>query len=62
MSRFKIEIGWSGYSRGITIYEVEAEDEEHASEIWDEGEKTSHYVVRDDTEKDILKITEIKED
>ena len=57
--KYKIELDWSGYSRGFSVYEVEAESEDEARESWYEGKRTHHEVVRDDTEKEISSIKEI---
>ena len=59
MKKFKVEIDWSGYSRGCSVYEVEAETQEEAEELWDEGEKITDVTVRDDRESEVTKITEI---
>ncbi len=50
--KYKVKIGWAGYSRGSSVYEVEADSEEEAIENWWIGEKISNVVVRDDTEVD----------
>ena len=47
---FTVQVEWSGYSRGYTVYEVEASSEEEAKENYYEGEQISREVVRDDTE------------
>ena len=59
MPKFKIDLNWSGYSRGTSTYIVDAESSEEAKEMWYEGERVAHDVVRDDTEKDDLIVTEI---
>lgn len=52
MKKYKVAVNWSGYSRGYSVYEIEAESEEEAIEnCWD-GERIEHEVVRDDTEKE----------
>lgn len=56
--KFKVQVEWSGYSRGYTVYEVEADSEEAALENYYEGNQLEHNVVRDDTEaqeKNIIK-------
>jgi hypothetical protein len=62
MKKYKVVLEWSGYSRGITEYLVEAESEEEAREIWYKGTQTYHEVVRDDTEKEIESVKQVKED
>jgi hypothetical protein len=47
---FKVQVEWSGYSRGYSVYEVEAESEEQAKEMYYEGNRIEREVVRDDTE------------
>ena len=59
MPKYKIKIDWSGYSRGVSTYVVEAGSEEEAREIWYEGERTEHNVVRDDTEKEIQSVEKL---
>jgi hypothetical protein len=59
MKKYIATIEWSGYSRGISEYEIEAENPEAAMELWYEGKRTYHDVVRDDTEKDVVKIKEV---
>ena len=41
---------WSGYSRGYSVYEVAADNEQDALDSYSEGDRVGHYVVRDDTE------------
>lgn len=56
--KFKVQVEWSGYSRGYSVYEVEAENEEEALECYYEGNQIERNVVRDDTEaqeKNIIK-------
>ena len=56
--KFKVQVEWSGYSRGYSVYEVEAESEEEALECYYEGNQIERNVVRDDTEeqeKNIIK-------
>ncbi len=53
MPEFEINISWSGYSRGLSKYLVEADTEEEAKEIYYEGKKVYHEVVRDDTDSEI---------
>lgn len=55
---FQVQVEWSGYSRGYSVYEVEAENEEEALECYYEGNQLERCVVRDDTEvqeKNIIK-------
>ena len=54
--KFKVQVEWSGYSRGYSIYEVEAENEDHAKEIYYEGKKIEHETVRDDTESQEINV------
>lgn len=60
MPKFKVKFDWSGYSRGYSIYEVEAKNAEIAKETFYDGEKVEHKVVRDDTERDEMTAEEIK--
>lgn len=63
MKKFKVTFDWSGYSRGHSAYEVEAETAEKAIENWYDGDEIEHVVVRDDTERDedSMKAEEIPE-
>lgn len=53
---FTVQVEWSGYSRGYTVYEVEAFSEEDAKENYYEGKQISREVVRDDTERNEVHI------
>lgn len=59
MPKYKIEVDWTGYSRGIATYTIDAENEDEARELYNEGEQINHQVIRDDTEDEIVKIEEI---
>jgi hypothetical protein len=50
MKKFQVTKHWCGYSRGYTIYEVEAETLVDATELYYDGKQIEHVVVRDDTE------------
>ncbi|AUR93176.1 coil containing protein [Vibrio phage 1.184.A._10N.286.49.A5] len=54
--KYQVRVEWSGYSRGYSVYEVEAESEDEAKEICYEGDKLEHVVVRDDTESQEVNI------
>lgn len=54
--KFEIEMNWSGYSRGVSTWVVEAESEEEARENWCCGEEIDRCVVRDDTESEVESI------
>ena len=53
---FTVRVEWSGYSRGYSVYEVEASSEQEAKECYYEGIKVQHEVVRDDTERQEVNI------
>jgi len=59
MTKFNVEVEWSGYSRGTALWEVEAESEEDARENYYEGKRIQREIVRDDTEEEILSIAKI---
>ena len=59
MPKFEVSVEWSGYSRGYSVFEVEAEDAEEAKEIWYDGKKVHHEIHRDDTEKEAVDVKEI---
>lgn len=53
MAKYQVTVTWSGYSRGIAIYLVEADNEDDARENYWSGEKTYNDVIRDDTEREV---------
>lgn len=61
MAKYKVDMEWSGYSRGTLTYIIEAKSEDEAKEIWCEGEKTHYDVVRDDTEIEIVSVELIED-
>jgi hypothetical protein len=52
MSKYKLEVQWSGYCRGYTTVEVEADSPEEALEKVDCGQydNEEEVIVRDDRE------------
>lgn len=52
MKKYTVEIPWSGYSRGYSIYEVIAESKDDAIDraAYEEGVLVEREVIRDDTE------------
>ena len=62
MAKFAVEICWSKYTRGNSIYEVEAETSKEARENWHKGKVTYNIVHHGETDKDVVKVTELKED
>lgn len=57
MPTYIVNVDWSGYSRGVTTYSVEADSEEEARDnYYLYGEEISHEVIRDDTEKDDVEV------
>lgn len=60
MKRFKVKTEWSGYSRGYSIYIVEAKDEEEAKDTYYEFEENS-TTIRDDTENEIIEVSFLEE-
>ena len=57
MNTYVINVEWAGYSRGTATYIVDARDEDQAKEIYlDDGDRTEHCVVRDDTEGKVVGI------
>jgi hypothetical protein len=61
VAKFKVEIEWAGYSRGISTWEVEADTIEEAKEIYYEGERVKHKVVRDDIDCEVITVDEIQQ-
>ncbi|MBG23740.1 MAG: hypothetical protein CMF22_10495 [Idiomarinaceae bacterium] len=59
MTNYVVYVDWEGYSRGVAAYEIEAENEEEARELYLEGKLLHSDVVRDDTESQVYKIKEI---
>lgn len=56
MPTYIVNVDWSGYSRGVAAYRVEADSEEEARERYYEGEELFREVVRDDTESDVSEV------
>lgn len=60
MKSYNVKVEWSGYSRGVAEYCVEAESEEDAEENWMCGELVNSTTIRDDTEvQDVLNVEEV---
>ena len=60
MKSYDVKVEWSGYSRGIATYRIDAESEEEAKELFIEGELRDRVTMRDDTEvQDVIKIEEV---
>jgi len=59
MPIYEVKCQWSGYSRGLSTYRVEADSEEEAKELWWEGDRIYHRVVRDDTENEVESVKEV---
>ena len=62
MNKYRVELEWSGYSRGYAIYEVEAESEEAAMEDHWSGVEVERETVRDDTDSEVISAELISED
>ena len=60
MPKFKVNVDWSGYSRGTSSWIIEAENKEQARESYYDGEEIDHCIVRDDTEHEIDNVEEIQ--
>jgi len=56
MSRFKVNLDWSGYSRGTSTWIVEAKDKEEAEECFFDGKRISHMTMRDDTDREVSSV------
>jgi len=50
---------WSGYSRGVSTYCVDAVSEEDARERWYDGERVSTDTFRDDREQEVATVEEL---
>jgi hypothetical protein len=61
MAKYQVTVDWSGYSRGCSIWEVEAESEDDARENWYCGEEIERDTIRDDTEGEVSEIVELDE-
>ena len=55
---YVVEVEWSGYSRGYSTYEVEAESKEDAMENYDYGREIHREIRRDDTESEAISAKE----
>jgi len=62
MAVYKVEVEWSGYSRGESVYEVEAVNEAEASFIYHFGHRISHGTTKDNTEDEVKSVKLIKEE
>jgi hypothetical protein len=61
MKTYDVEVQWSGYSRGYTVYRVKAESAEAANDTFWDGEQIAHETVRDDTETQEVSVEEVKQ-
>jgi hypothetical protein len=61
MAKYQVTVDWSGYSRGTSVWIVEAESEDDAKEDWCCGEEIERYTKRDDTECEVYKIVKLDE-
>ena len=59
MSKYLVDVEWSGYSRGVSTYSVEADTAEEAEENYSwHGDLINREVVRSDIERgDVLNVT-----
>ena len=62
MPLYNVIVNWQGYSRGETIYQVEADSEEDAMDNYYSGVEVDHFTVRDDTEKEVSEARLIKQE
>jgi len=58
--KYQVKIDWSGYSRGTEVYEVEADSEQEARDRWCHNDPVSRTVDRDDCEREIYEVEEVK--
>ena len=61
MPKYKVQVEWSGYSRGYSLYEVEANSKEEAEELYWESEPYHVVTIRDDTEDGDVTVTLIED-
>jgi len=61
MKRYRVQTEWSGYSRGLATFEVEAECESDAGIDFHYG-IISQDTIRDDTEHEVVSVTEITDE
>ena len=50
LNKYLVDVQWSGYSRGYSLYEVEAKCEDDAIENYYYGKEIERETIRDDTE------------
>ncbi len=50
MKTYDVQVEWSGYSRGYSVYRIKAKSAAEAQENWWDGEQITHETIRDDTE------------
>ena len=58
MPTYIVKTNWSGYARGVAEWEIEADNEEEAREMYYEGNLLERLTVRDDTEDEIKEVVE----
>lgn len=56
MPTYIVNVNWSGYSRGVAAYSVEADSEEEARDNYFNGEELFRKVVRDDIGSDVEEV------
>lgn len=56
-STFTVKVAWSGFSRGYSIYEVEAVTELEATEYYGDGRLLERHVEHDNTQQQSSTIT-----
>ena len=61
MKKFKVEVLYYGYSRGIDTYEIEAENEHDAKELVWETNPVNSREQRNDQEREVQSVTEIQD-
>lgn len=61
MPKFNVTVGWSGFSAGFSTYEVNAENEQQAKEIYSLGKKVDHSTTQDEIDNQISSVTEVED-
>lgn len=59
MKKYLVYVEWSSYSRGSSVYAVDAENEEEAREFYYKGDETSKNTIISGREGDVIEVHEI---
>ena len=61
MSKYEVQVDWAGFSKGRSIYVVEADSPEEVEEVFGLGVITDYCIDEDDTVERVTNIILIEE-